>query len=78
MIGVAQGDGYGFIKKKWMSNPQTEGDKPAQPSDRTTYTKQNFQLDIANFIDTFYDNKPRAKSTVERIVEFMYTDWMHE
>uniref|UniRef100_H2YJH1 Carboxylesterase type B domain-containing protein n=1 Tax=Ciona savignyi TaxID=51511 RepID=H2YJH1_CIOSA len=63
MIGVSPGDGFGYLR-----------DRILYPSGKS-FGSDLFDVVVAKFTDSFYDDSEVPLEAIEKLVRFIYTDW---
>nr|XP_018668128.1 neuroligin-4, X-linked isoform X2 [Ciona intestinalis] len=76
MMGVSQADGFGYIRDRnvdVLRQPFESSSAFMSPiSDRM---KTNFDVVVAKFTDSFYEDSKVPLEAIEKLVRFIYTDW---
>lgn len=77
IIGVAQGDGYGFLQNRFDMESRYSS-LGIGSAGNAAYGMADFQMDVDKFVGEFFNYVDKGKSAVQRLIEFMYTDWRNE
>jgi len=75
MIGVVQGEGYGYVRNRLKaSTPNRPGTQNNSRTSvpQTVYSRGDFQVDVKRFVDAFYGEN---HGMIEDLVQFIYTNW---
>ena len=77
IIGVSQADGFGYIRDRLRACEKcsVSNNDIFYFASKALYKSNNFDIDVASFINNFYSASNTPLSFIKQIVKFMYTDW---